>query len=261
VHIVAVLLRPGAFGRRGVLAAALSVSLAGCAFFGSRPDTVRPAGILYEDGERLLLQAKYEGARDMFQRIVERHPESDLVPVARFLVGETFYRAGEYDKAVPEFEGFVTLYPGHQIADLGQYRLARSYFDAMPTLERDQGIATKALDEFQKLIPLYAESRYAPDALVKMDAARLRLAQKEMWVADFYVRQGKLESALPRYDAVLKEYPRTASAPQALWQKAEALTRLGRTEDAAAALQRLVTDYPASEWSKRARDRQASLTR
>ena len=50
---------------------------------------------------------------------------------------------------------------------------------------------------------------------------------------------------------VLKDYPRTATAPQALWQKAEALTRLGRTEDAAAVLRRLVTDYPGSEWSKR----------
>ena len=119
------------------------VFLSGCAFFGGRPDTVRPAGALYEEGERLLLQSKYEAARDQFQRIVERHPDSDLVPVARFLVGETFYRDGDYEKAVPEFEAFVTLFPGHQIADLGQYRLARTYFDAMPSLERDQGIGAE----------------------------------------------------------------------------------------------------------------------
>jgi outer membrane protein assembly factor BamD len=261
VPIVTVLRRSAPrLAPRGVLAVALCALLAGCAFFGGgRPDTVRPAGVLYEDGERLLLQGKYEAARDLFQRIVERHPESDLVPVARFLVGETFYRAGEYDKAGPEFEAFVTLYPGHQIADLGQYRLARSYFDAMPSLERDQAIASRALEEFRKLIRLYPESRYAPDALVKIDASRLRLAQKEMWVADFYVRQGKLESALSRYDAVLKDYPRTATAPQALWQKAEILVRLGRAEEAASTLRRLVSEYPASEWSKRARERQASL--
>ena len=80
-----------------------------------------------------------QALRHAFAKIAERHPESDLAPVARFLVGETFYRAEEYEKAVPQFESFVALYPSHLIADLGQYRLARSYFDQMPTLERELG--------------------------------------------------------------------------------------------------------------------------
>jgi outer membrane protein assembly factor BamD len=259
VHIVAASLRPGASARRGVLAVALGLLVSGCTVFGGRPETVRPAGALYEEGERLLLQGKHESARDLFQRLAERHPESELAPVARFLVGETYYRAGDYEKAVPEFESFLTLHPGHEIADLGQYRLARTYFDGMPSLERDQAIAAKALEEFRKLVRLYPESRYAPDALVKIDACRLRLAQKELWIAAFYVRTGKLEAALPRYDTVLKEYPRTSAAPEALFQKADTLVRLGRTADASDALRKLVEDYPASDWSRRARERQAAL--
>jgi len=166
---------------------------------------VAPAAKLYEDGERLLLQEKYPAAREQFQWLVERHPESDLAPVGRFLVGETYFRSKDFEKAVPEFESFVTLYPSNAIADLGQYRLARSYFDQMPTVERDQKITAQALQEFQKLIRLYPESRYAPDAIVKIETCRLRLAQKELWIAAFYVRQGKYESALPRFDTVIKE--------------------------------------------------------
>jgi outer membrane protein assembly factor BamD len=238
--------------------AALVLLLSGCTIFGGRPTTVAPAAKLYEDGERLLLQDKYDAARENFSRLVQRHPESDLVPVARFLVGESYYRARDYEKAAPEFETFVTLYPAHQIADLGQYRLARSYFDQMPTLERDQAITARALSEFVKLIRLYPESRYAPDAIVKIEACRLRLAQKELWIADFYVRQGKFESAIPRYDAVLRDYGRSQAAPQALYQKADALIRLGRTDEAATLLKKLVDDYPASEWTRRARERRAA---
>jgi outer membrane protein assembly factor BamD len=192
--------------------------------------------------------------------LVERQPESDLVPVATFLIGETYYRAGEYEKAAPEFESFVTLYPGHAIADLGQYRLARSYFDQMPTLERDQALTARALAEFQKVIRLYPESRYAPDAIVKIEACRLRLAEKELWVADYYVRRGNYQAALPRYDTVLKEYPRTQAAPQALYRKGEALLRLGRTEEAQGAFRQLDADYPQSDWSRRARERLAAST-
>ena len=129
--------------------------------------------------------------------------------MARFLIGETYFRNKDFEKAAPEFETFVTLYPSNQIADLGQYRLARTYFDQMPTVERDQKITAQALTEFQKLIRLYPESRYAPDAIVKIEACRLRLAQKELWIAAFYVRQGKYEAALPRFDTVIKDYGRT----------------------------------------------------
>lgn len=245
--------------RRGALApAAVVLLLSGCSFFGGRPTTVAPAAKLYEDGERLLLQAKHPAAREQFSWLVERHPESDLAPVARFLIGETYFRDQDFEKAGPEFETFVTLYPSNQIADLGQYRLARSFFDQMPTLERDQKITSQALAEFQKLIRLYPESRYAPDAIVKIEACRLRLAQKELWIAAFYVRQGKYEAALPRFDTVIKDYSRTQAAPEALYQKADTLIRLGRSDEAASVLKRLVDEFPASDWSRRARERQAA---
>jgi outer membrane protein assembly factor BamD len=244
--------------RRGIVIPVAAVLLSGCTILGGRPSTVAPAATLYDSGERLLLLDKYEQAREQFALLAERHPESDLAPVSRFLVGETYFRAKDFEKAVPEFETFVTLYPGHQIADLGQYRLARSYFDQMPTLERDQRITAQALAEFRRLIRLYPESRYAPDAIVKIEACRLRLAQKELWIAAFYVRQGKYESALPRFDTVIKDYGRTQAAPEALYQKADALGRLGRTDEAASVLKRLVEEFPASEWSRRARERQAA---
>jgi outer membrane protein assembly factor BamD len=246
--------------RRVTLALVVVSLLGGCAWFRGRPETLRPAPVLYEEGERFLIQGRYEAARDAFAKIVERHPESDLAPVARFLVGETFYRGEEYDKAVPQFQDFVSLYPSHLIADLGQYRLARSYFDQMPTLERDQALTAKAQAEFEKLLRQYPESRYAPDSLVKIEACRLRLAQKEVWIAEFYVRQGKLEAAVQRYDAVLRDYSRTAVAPQALFQKADALRRLGRSDEAANVLQRLVDDYPTSDWSRRAQEQIPRLT-
>ncbi len=238
---------------------ALAFAVAGCGLFRGRPETLAPAGKLYEDGERLLLRGRHDAARDTLRKIVERHPDSHLVPLARFLIGESYYRDREYDKAAQEFAAFMTLFPDHPIADLVQYRLARSYFDQMPTLERDQAITARALAEFQKLVKLYPESRYAPDAIARIQACRQRLAEKELWVADYYVRQGNYQAAIQRYEAILKDYARTAVAPQALFQQADALLRLGRSEEAASALRRLLEQFPASEWSRRARERYARL--
>ncbi len=239
----------------GLLALGAALLLSGCSLFGGRPDTLPPAGKLYADGERELERGRYEAARDDFRKIVERHPDSTVVAQARFLVGEAYYREKEYDKAIKEFEGFMALYPGHAIADLVQYRLARSYYDNMPTIERDQAVTGKAMAEFQKLIKQYPESRYAPDAIVKIEACRLRLAQKELWVADYYVRRENWQAALQRYEVILKDYARTAAAPQALFLKADALRRLQRPDEADQALKRLGEEYPTSEWARRARQR------
>jgi outer membrane protein assembly factor BamD len=244
--------------RPGLLALGAVLLLSGCSLFGGRPDTLPPAGKLYEDGERELDRRRWDAARDHFRKIVERHPDSNLVPAARFLVGEAYYREEEYEKAVREFEGFMALYPAHAIADLVQYRLARSYFDNMPTLERDQAVTARAVLEFAKVIKQYPESRYAPDAIVKIEACRMRLAEKELWVADYYVKRQQWLAAIQRYDMILKEYARTAAVPQALFLKAEALTRLQRTDEADQTFKRLVDEYPASEWAKRARQRQTT---
>ncbi len=245
--------------RLGVLALVAPLLLSGCSLFGSRPATLPPAGKLYEDGERDLDRGRFDAARDNLRKIIERHPDSTLVAQARFLIGETYYRDQEYDRAIREFEAFMSLYPGLPIADLVQYRLARSYFDNMPAVERDQAATAKAVGELQKLIKQYPESRYAPDAIVKIEVCRLRLAHKELWVADYYVRQSNWQAAIQRYDMILKEYGRTAAAPQALFQKADALLRLDRTEEAATTLRRLVEEFPGSDWARRARQKQTTL--
>jgi outer membrane protein assembly factor BamD len=242
----------------GVTALVAIALLGGCSWFGGRPDTLQPANKLYETGERDLDKGRYDAAREQFRKIVERHPDSSLAPQARFLIGEAWYREEEWDRAAREFDAFLNISPAHPIADLVQYRLARSYFDGMPSLERDQAMTGRALTEFQKLLRQYPESRYAPDAIAKIEACRLRLAQKELWVADYYVKRANWLAALQRLDVILKDYARTAAVPQALYQKAEVLTRLERADEARTALQRLVEEFPTTEWARRARLRQTT---
>ena len=170
---------------------------------------------------RCLEKKQYLEARESFRKIVERHPNSTYAPRARFLIGEAFYREPEFDKAIKEFDIFLAFYPRHQIADLVQYRLAMSYYDQLKPIEQDQGLTAKALDQFKKLVKEYPESRYATDALAKIDICRGRLAQKEVWVATYYFNQGNPSAARQRLEFVLKEYPRTLVIPETLYTLAD----------------------------------------
>src|SRR5262249_27049102 len=226
-----------------------------------RPQPLLPASDLYAKGEMELDRSRYAEARLDFQKIVERHPQSTYAPRARFLLGEAYYREGDWDKAIKEFDTFLSFYPRHQIADLVQFRLAMSYYDQMKPVEQDQAITQKAMEAFKTLVREYPESRYAGDALAKVDVCRGRLAQKELWVASYYLNQGNTIAARQRLEGVIKEYPRTLVIPEALYRLAEVYQAEGRSTDAVDAFRRVADEYSYTEWGRRATQRLRTATR
>jgi outer membrane protein assembly factor BamD len=238
---------------------ALLLTLGGCGWFRPRPTAVLPPDELYEAGERDLNRGRHDDARNAFKDIVARHPDSAYTPRARFLIGETYYRDGEFDRATREFEAFLAFYPQHQIADLVQYRLAMSYYDQLKPVEQDQGLTARALEQFKRLVKEYPGSRYAPDALAKIDVCRGRLAQKELFVANYYFTQGNLAAARQRLELILKDYPRTLVVPETLYLLAEVNLREGRAGDATELLRRLAGEYGHTEYGRRAAQRLAAL--
>jgi len=235
-----------------IVLACLLLATAGCGWLKPAPTPILPPEELYKIGEQHIEKRTHGEAREAFKKIVERHPTSSYAARARFLMGETYYRESEFDKAIVEFRTFLSFYPRHQIADLVQYRLAMAYYDQIKPIEQDQTIATRALEEFKKLVKEYPESRYATDALAKIDIARGRQAQKELWVATYYYNQGNPSGARQRLELVLKEYPRSLVVPEALWLLAEVNLREGRDKDARELLRRLAEEYPYTDFGRRA---------
>jgi len=238
----------------------LLLLLGGCTtlvdFFRQRPQALPPASELYAEGETQLNKSRFDEARTAFRKLAERHPQSTYAPRARFLIGEAFYREGQFDKAIKEFEGFMSFYPRHEIADLVQFRLAMSYYDQMKPVEQDQGLTVKAMDQFKKLVREYPDSRYASDALAKIDICKGRLAQKELWVAAYYLEnENNPVAARQRLEGVIKDYPRSLVMPEALYRLADINAREGRTEEAQQMFRRCANEYPYTEWGRRAGQR------
>src|SRR2546421_7982971 len=238
--------------------------LGGCATIGDmfndmfrqKPQALLPAGDLYQAGEQELNKKNYVAARANFQKIVERHPQSNYAPRARLLIGEAYFREGTFDKAIKEFEGFMSFYPRHEIADLVQFRLAMSYYDQLKPVEQDQALTVKATDQLKKLVREYPESRYASDALAKIEICRGRLAQQELWVAAYYFEtENNPAAARQRLEGVLRDYPRTLIIPEAMFRLADLNAREGRAAEAQDLFRKLAEEYPYTEWGKRATQR------
>ena len=156
---------------------------------------------------------------------------------------------------------FLAFFPRHEIADLVQYRLALSYYDQMKPVEQDQGITVRAIEAFTKLVRDYPDSRYASDALAKINVCKGRLAQKELWVATYYFNQGTPTAARQRLEQLLKDYPRSLVIPEALYRLGEVYAVEGRPREAQDAFRRLSDEYPFTEWGRRAAQRLRTAAR
>ena len=117
------------------------------------------------------------------------------------------------------------------------------------------------MEAFRLLVREYPESRYAADALAKIDICRGRLAQKELWVAAYYINQGNPSAARQRLEKVVKEYPRTLVIPEALYRLGEVYQTDGRTEEAQRLFRQVAEEYPYTDWGRRAAQRLQTATR
>jgi len=97
-----------------------------------------------------------------------------------------------------------------------------SYYDQMKPVEQDQALTGKALAQFKRLVKDYPQSRYASDALAKIDICRGRLAQKELFIAHYYYdQQDNTAAARQRLEGILKNYQHTLVIPETLFLLAE----------------------------------------
>ena len=145
---------------------------------------------------------------------------------AVFKAGDAFYRAGNFADAEKRYRAFVDDFPGHSDRPnaLYQHGLALANTDRR----------TEALAVFQELETGHAESPFAEQAALR-SADVMRAG--EQW-----------EAALDKYQYIEQTYTNGTAAVISLHQRGLLLYRLGRSAEAQAAFEKVVADYPGSEY-------------
>jgi outer membrane protein assembly factor BamD len=233
------------------LAAALAVA---CAHGGGTRSvgtlTSNSDNVIWEAGQKLYKQKKWEEARQHFKRIVEGFPQSDHSAEARIALGDTYFDEGgeaNYILAVSEYRGFLTLYPSHPRSEYAQFRVAVSFDRQRRGPDRDSTNTERALEEYQRLLETYPSTKYQEEARARVVDCRQNLARTEYMVGYFYQKTRKAyRSSLARYELLLKEYPDYARLDEVLFRTAECLRNLARFTEALPRVNQLLEDYPKS---------------
>ena len=66
---------------------------------------------LYAQGKKLFDNEDYSGARNTFETLLKKFPQSDQADNAQFWIGETYYRENWYEKAILEYQKVIENFP------------------------------------------------------------------------------------------------------------------------------------------------------
>ena len=114
--------------------------------------------------------------------------------------------------------------------------------------ERDQQASREAYQSFKQLVDLYPESKYAPDARVRMDYIVNALAEYEVHVARYYYRRGAFVAAANRAQAAVQDFRQAPAVEEALYLLSRSYDQLGLTTMRDDVERVLKTNFPDSRF-------------
>jgi outer membrane protein assembly factor BamD len=250
-------------GRRAALvggALLLSLGFDACGT-GGQPDIATLASnsdqVIWEAGQKAFEKKQWDSARQHFKRIIDAFPQSEYGPAARLGVGDAYFNEGgtaNYVLAISAYREFLTLYPSHPKSDYALFQSGEANFKQRNGPDRDQTATIKALEEFERLLELYPNSQYVEKTRSRIMECRQSLARAEFLAGLFYQKTRQAcRAAIARFERVVSEFADFQQLDEVLYRLGACLQASGRGAEAAPYLDRLVQEYPQSEFADDAR--------
>lgn len=229
------------------------VSNIGCSSIQNR-DVSTPEGA-FQSAEDFEKDERYEEAIAKFTEVKNKFPYSRFAALSELKIADLHFKQESYPEAQGAYQLFKEFHPKHPQSDYVTFRLGLSYYNQLPsTIDRDLTLADKAILYFDETIASYPDSQYAKEAREKRDGAMKMLGGKEMYIAKFYVKNKRCDSAVGRYERVLKTYPNVGFDAEALYGAADCSFTMGEKDRGNQHLKNLYSLYPTSTEAKRAKD-------
>ncbi len=219
--------------------------VAGCASDDKKADT--PEGLFaiaqeYEKDER------FEEAIKRYTEVKNRFPYSAKAVDAELAVADVYFKQESFAEAQINYTTFRELHPKHPRIDYVVFRIGLSYYNQLPeTIDRDLTLAFEAITYFSELTTKFPQSAHVAEAIEKRTDCYKKLSEKENYIGEFYFKREKFDSALTRYENVIKKYPQSPGYVLALSQAAICAKKIGNDEKLKKYISILENQFPNSD--------------
>jgi outer membrane protein assembly factor BamD len=220
----------------------LATLFAGCGLLPEvKDETVGwSANKLYTEAKQNLNEGSYETAIKYFEKLESRYPYGRFAQQAQIDIAYAYWKSNEPASAVAACDRFIKLHPNHPNVDYVFYLRGLVNFNEDQGLlgqisrqdmtERDPKGARESFDAFRELVTRYPDSKYTPDAILRMKYLVNALALLEVHVARYYMKRNAYVAAVNRAQYALKNYPEAPATEEALFIMVKAYDLMGMND-------------------------------
>ncbi|MDR0478064.1 MAG: outer membrane protein assembly factor BamD [Desulfobulbaceae bacterium] len=158
---------------------------------------------------------RYFNAVDYFDKILNQYPFSPEATLAELKSADCKFFMGRYADALGQYKDFEDHHPTNEAMSYVLFQKGMCNYLRIDRVDRDTSYASEAIKQFKQLLRQFPDSPYAPEAEARVKAAQDFLAQHEFFVAEYYLRRGKLPESQGRLKYLLTLYPDCTLAPRA----------------------------------------------
>lgn len=153
-------------------------------------------------GKSIGMFSSKEKALEIFQKIVSDAPYGEYGPLAQYKIGIYYRDTARYKEAIDEFNKLIDNYPQSKLIIEARYEIAVCLFETAAQRDYKQADISKAIREIQDFLTDYPEDKLTAEAVKKLSKLKQKKAEGIFSIAQFYEKQGDLDSALIYYKEI-----------------------------------------------------------
>jgi len=162
-----------------------------------------------------LMATDPEKAVTVFEKVIKHQPFGPLADDAHVKIGDCYAKQMDYAGAVLAYEKAIREFPESEWAMMAHYRIGECNLLRAKTTANQTGPLAAARDGFDRYIRKYPDGKHAVEARERLTEVTLLQANKEMEVAEFYLRIKKPKAAAHCFGLITQEFAGTEAAENA----------------------------------------------
>lgn len=201
-----------------------------------------------------LIDGGYSEAAQLFEKIEDDYPFSDLASKAQTMAAYAYYKNEDYEEVDRIVDDFIRINPNHDSIPYMLYLKGRGYYNKIPDIKRAQDSARKASQIFREVRARFPETKYADDVRLKLVNVDNHIAGALMSVGRYQMRQENYVGAIKNFEEVIYRYSRTNQNAEAYYRLFEVYYKLGIEEEAKKCYDNLLVYFAENDWTKKAQE-------
>lgn len=219
--------------------------------------------VLFEEATKEVRKGHFDTGRLLFANIINTYPDSAFLALAKLAIADSFFLEGTTSaliQAAQAYQDWLTFFPTDPLADDASLKVAEAEMRQMGLSDRDISHAKKAEQRLKVLMQQYPKSPLRSTVEARLREVQENLAMHNLQIARFYydvkfrTDKGGLKGSQSRLKEIVDKYPCFSFNDEVFYRLGATYQAEEEPDEAARYYQKLVQEFPESEFNEKARE-------